>query len=53
MQNGYPELVNEADTPGLLAWIGRINARPAAKAMFAAVPREQIPQKDDAAKEPA
>jgi glutathione S-transferase len=52
MQNGYPELVNEADTPGLIAWIKRINERPAAKAMFAAVPREQVPQKDGA-REPA
>jgi glutathione S-transferase len=44
MQNGFPELVNETDTPGLVAWIKRINQRPAAKAMFAAVPREKMMQ---------
>lgn len=42
MQVGYPELVNERDTPGLLAWLERINARPACRQMFAAVPRENL-----------
>ncbi|OJW61742.1 MAG: protein ligF [Sphingomonadales bacterium 63-6] len=40
MQHGYPELVNKEDTPGLLRWIEQINERPAAKKMFADVPRE-------------
>lgn len=35
MQHGFAEDVNERDTPHLVAWIERINARPAAKAMFA------------------
>ena len=46
MQHGYPELVNKDDTPGLLRWIEQINARPAAKKMFADVPRE-IRHEDD------
>lgn len=40
MQHGFAELVNERDTPGLVAWIRRINERPAAQAMFAAAKRE-------------
>lgn len=35
MQFGFSEIVNAQDTPGILAWIERINARPAAQAMFA------------------
>jgi glutathione S-transferase len=47
MQNGYPELVNKEDTPGLLRWIEQINERPAAKQMFDSVPREKFePSKD-------
>ncbi|MXP42812.1 glutathione S-transferase family protein [Altererythrobacter soli] len=42
MEKGFPELVNESDTPHLLRWIQRINDRPAAKAMFAQVPRERF-----------
>jgi glutathione S-transferase len=42
MENGFPELVNESDTPHLLNWIRRINDRLAAKAMFAHVPRERF-----------
>jgi glutathione S-transferase len=40
MQNGtmFPELVNGKDTPHLLAWIKRINERPACKLMFAKEP---------------
>ena len=34
MQNGFSEIVNVQDTPHLVAWIQRINARPAAIAMF-------------------
>ena len=40
MQNGFSELVNREDTPGLLRWIEEINARPAVQRMFAQVPRE-------------
>ncbi|ATY33512.1 protein ligF [Sphingomonas psychrotolerans] len=35
MQFGFPEVVNAEATPHLLGWIDRINARPAAQAMFA------------------
>jgi glutathione S-transferase len=45
MQFGFPDLVNDRDTPGLLAWIERINERPACKDMFAKVPRENLRQK--------
>lgn len=34
MQNGFSELVNDKATPGLVAWINRINERPGTKAMF-------------------
>jgi glutathione S-transferase len=44
MQFGFPELVNEADTPGLIRWLKRINDRPAAKRMFAEVPFERLPE---------
>lgn len=40
MQMGFAELVNPADTPGLVRWIDQIGERPAVKAMFAKVPRE-------------
>jgi len=46
MQNGFKELVNESDTPGLIRWIERINARPAAQKVFASIPREQLSAKD-------
>ena len=42
MEMGFPEMVNEGDTPHLLRWLRRINERPAAKAMFARVPRERF-----------
>jgi glutathione S-transferase len=35
MQHGFAEVVNVDATPHLVAWIERINARPAAQAMFA------------------
>lgn len=35
MQFGYADIVNKAVTPHLVAWIERINARPAAREMFA------------------
>jgi glutathione S-transferase len=47
MQYGFAELVNKEDTPGLLRWIEQINERPAAKKMFAEVPREIVHEKKD------
>jgi len=35
MQHGFAEIVNSDATPHLVAWIERINARPAAREMFA------------------
>lgn len=35
MQHGYADIVNSEVTPHLVAWIERINERPAAQAMFA------------------
>jgi glutathione S-transferase len=35
MQNGFADIVNREATPHLVAWIERINARPACQAMFA------------------
>ena len=40
MQHGFPEFVNEKDTPAILDWLGCINERPAAKKMFANQPSE-------------
>lgn len=42
MQNGFPQFVNEQDTPGVMAWLARINERPAAQAMFAKSKREHL-----------
>src|SRR5690606_7009448 len=42
MQHGFSELVNQGDTPHLLRWIERINARPKVQEMFAQVPREHL-----------
>jgi GSH-dependent disulfide-bond oxidoreductase len=47
MQFGFAELVNEQDTPHLVRWIEQINERPAARAMFASIPKEALgPPKD-------
>jgi glutathione S-transferase len=49
MQFGFRELVNETDTPGLMRWLARINARPATQKMFAEVPFERLaPAKETA-----
>lgn len=40
MEKGFADLVNEKDTPHLVAWIRKINARPACQAMFAKQPSE-------------
>ncbi len=42
MEAGFAELVNPADTPHLVRWIERINARPRVQAMFAAIPKERL-----------
>jgi glutathione S-transferase len=42
MQHGFSEIVNEQDTPGVMRWMKQINERPAAKRMFAEVPRENV-----------
>lgn len=40
MQFGFAALVNEKDTPHLMAWIRTINERPACKLMFSRQPSE-------------
>jgi len=47
MPIGFPELVNERDTPGILAWLERINARPACQQMFAQTKRENLGPKQE------
>lgn len=42
MQHGFADLVNKADTPGLMRWIAQINQRPAVQRMFAEVPMERL-----------
>ena len=46
MQHGFAELVNKADTPGLVRWIDQIAARPAVQQMYAEVPMEQLIKRD-------
>ncbi len=40
MERMFAELVNEQATPHLVDWIGRVNARPACRKMFAETPSE-------------
>jgi glutathione S-transferase len=42
LDSGFPEMVNEADSPHLMRWLGQIHERPAVKSMFAGVPRENF-----------
>jgi glutathione S-transferase len=42
MQFGFPDLVNQAETPGILRWLSAINARPAVQAMYREVPMEKL-----------
>ena len=44
MQFGFAEVVNTQATPNLVAWIERINARPAVQAMFALSKTEMAPR---------
>ncbi len=44
MQFGHADIVNGQATPHLLAWIERINARPATQAMFAKSQSEMPPR---------
>ncbi len=46
MDQGFPEFVNEKDTPAILDWLARIHDRPAAKKMFANQPSEFNRKKD-------
>jgi glutathione S-transferase len=48
MQMGFAELVNEKDTPHLLAWIRKINERPACKLMFSKQPSEFAARRKEA-----
>ena len=43
MDVGFPEICNDQDTPGLVAWLGRIRERPAVKTMFANAPVGDMP----------
>lgn len=48
LPQGFADMVNRDATPHLLDWIERINARPAAIAMFAEVPSEMAPARPTA-----
>ena len=43
MDTGFPEIINSGDTPGILAWLGRIRERPAVKTMYANAPIGNMP----------
>ena len=43
MDAGFPEICNDKDTPGMIAWLGRIRERPAVKTMFANAPIGDMP----------
>ena len=43
MDAGFPEICNAKDTPGVIAWLGRIRERPAVKTMFANAPVGDMP----------
>ena len=53
MEANYAELVNETDTPHLVDWIKRINARPACQKMFENSPGRPIPHAQVKESEPA
>ena len=38
----FTDFVNEKDTPGLIAWLARVKARPAIQTMFAQAKREEL-----------
>ena len=43
MDKGFPEIINAKDTPGVVAWLGRIRERPAVKTMYANAPVGDMP----------
>ena len=43
MDRGFPEVINDQDTPGIMAWLGRIRARPACITMFENAPKGSMP----------
>lgn len=43
MDMGFPEIVNEQDTPGLMDWLRCIRERTACKTMFANAPVRDVP----------
>ena len=49
MQFGFAEMVNESDAPHLMRWMTQINARPMVQKMFAEVPHELRPKKEELA----
>lgn len=47
MQFGFPEFVSDEATPGIMAWLERINARPECQKMFAETKKENLGPKED------
>ena len=43
MDRGFPEVINDQATPGIMAWLGRIRARPACITMFENAPAGNMP----------
>ena len=43
MDTGFPDICNDKDTPGMIAWLKRIRERPAVKKMFANAPVGDMP----------
>jgi glutathione S-transferase len=48
MERGFAELVNDKDTPHLMAWTAKINERPACKLMFSRQPSEWAQRRSQA-----
>ena len=53
METNYAELVNDKDTPHLMDWLKRINARPATQQMYAAGPGRPVSHAQAMAEEKA
>jgi len=43
MDRGFHDEINEKTTPGIMAWLGRIRARPACKTMYENAPKGNMP----------